>query len=339
MLTLRNPGIPVPRIGTTHTLIAAIQVFRPGDDAPENGETVGNLDLRTGPLRLDADLAVDNCTGNVSSAGGRITTRADAPEGISLEDPVRAEHRGQQPPGDRRWMAEARGAHAGQGRDRARGADADDPDRRALRLRSARRIPRALGRHHVREPVRVLGAASGRDARGGPARSPLHEDRHDDAADLALRVLDRPASAAVRPPLHVVAGWRVNRPTPGRETFRALWRSGSAPPVWREVLADCETPVSAFRKSRGDGDAFLLESVEGGEVWGRYSILATDVRASLVFRGGKGRRHAGGRRSAHARREGSTGRIARGAGADACAFDRGRRRRRRRRFAEARWDD
>ena len=50
-----------------------------------SGETVGNLDLRTGPLRLDLDIAIDNATGEVTSAGGRAATRADAPEGVSLE--------------------------------------------------------------------------------------------------------------------------------------------------------------------------------------------------------------------------------------------------------------
>lgn len=44
-------------------------------------------------------------------------------------------------------------------------------------------------------------------------------------------------------------------------------------PVWREVLADCETPVSAYRKLAGTPYTFLLESVEGGERLARYSFI------------------------------------------------------------------
>ncbi len=60
-------------------------------------------------------------------------------------------------------------------------------------------------------------------------------------------------------------------------------------PVWREVLADLETPVSAFMKLVGadaDGAAgFLLESVEHAERWGRFSFLGRDPSCTLVVRG------------------------------------------------------
>jgi anthranilate synthase component 1 len=60
-------------------------------------------------------------------------------------------------------------------------------------------------------------------------------------------------------------------------------------PVWREVLADLETPVSAFVKLVGahpDGPAgFLLESVEHAERWGRFSFLGRDPACTLVVRG------------------------------------------------------
>jgi anthranilate synthase component I len=68
---------------------------------------------------------------------------------------------------------------------------------------------------------------------------------------------------------------------PSREEFRSLARSGKLVPVYREVFADHDTPVSAFRKIDDGGYAFLLESVEGGEKWGRYSLLG--ARPSLVF--------------------------------------------------------
>ena len=57
--------------------------------------------------------------------------------------------------------------------------------------------------------------------------------------------------------------------------------------VWRRVVADCDTPVGAARRliEPGRGD-FLLESVEGGEVRGRYSLLGLDP--DLVFRASEG---------------------------------------------------
>ena len=58
-------------------------------------------------------------------------------------------------------------------------------------------------------------------------------------------------------------------------------------PVFEEVAADLETPVSAFLKiARGDY-AFLLESVRGGEKWGRYTFLGSDP--FMVMRARKNR--------------------------------------------------
>ncbi len=70
--------------------------------------------------------------------------------------------------------------------------------------------------------------------------------------------------------------------TPDLETFRELAQRGNLIPVARQILADMETPVSAFRKIDSGNYAFLLESVEGGEKWGRYSFLGSNP--SLVFR-------------------------------------------------------
>jgi anthranilate synthase component 1 len=68
------------------------------------------------------------------------------------------------------------------------------------------------------------------------------------------------------------------RVVPGREEFRALAKRGNLIPVHREILADLETPVSAFRKIADARNAFLLESVEQGEVLrqGRYTFLGHD---------------------------------------------------------------
>ena len=70
--------------------------------------------------------------------------------------------------------------------------------------------------------------------------------------------------------------------TPTLEEYVRLSREKNLVPVTREILADLDTPVSAFTKlDRGDA-AFLLESLEGGENWGRYSILG--FRPTVEFR-------------------------------------------------------
>jgi anthranilate synthase component 1 len=66
------------------------------------------------------------------------------------------------------------------------------------------------------------------------------------------------------------------------EQFEALARQGNQIPVVREVMADLETPLSLFRKIDDGRTAFLLESVQGGEKWARYSFLGVGARA--IFR-------------------------------------------------------
>lgn len=73
--------------------------------------------------------------------------------------------------------------------------------------------------------------------------------------------------------------------TPNRETFKALAHQGNVIPVCREILADMETPVSAFKRLAHRPNAFLLESVEGGERMGRYSFLGSDPRVVLRSHG------------------------------------------------------
>src|SRR4030095_10953129 len=61
------------------------------------------------------------------------------------------------------------------------------------------------------------------------------------------------------------------------DEFRELARRGTFVPVYKEIVADLLTPVSAFLKIAEHSDhAFLLESVEGGEQVGRYSFLGKD---------------------------------------------------------------
>jgi anthranilate synthase component 1 len=66
--------------------------------------------------------------------------------------------------------------------------------------------------------------------------------------------------------------------TPSKAEFVELAKRGNLIPVYREILADAETPVSAYQKLPKRGGSFLLESVEGGEHIGRYSFLGTNPR-------------------------------------------------------------
>jgi anthranilate synthase component 1 len=75
--------------------------------------------------------------------------------------------------------------------------------------------------------------------------------------------------------------------TPSLEQFRADARRGNLVPVFREILLDADTPVSAYAKlGRGEG-SFLLESVVGGEKWAAYSFIGAGPRALFRARGGK----------------------------------------------------
>lgn len=60
---------------------------------------------------------------------------------------------------------------------------------------------------------------------------------------------------------------------------------GNIVPVYTEILADMETPVSAFKKIDRGNWSYLLESVEGGEKWGRYSILGSGDASVFRSRG------------------------------------------------------
>ena len=69
---------------------------------------------------------------------------------------------------------------------------------------------------------------------------------------------------------------------PSLDEFKELSKRGNLIPVFREILADEETPVTALMKLKSSAHVFLLESVEGGEKWGRYTFLGADPR--FVFR-------------------------------------------------------
>jgi anthranilate synthase component I len=74
---------------------------------------------------------------------------------------------------------------------------------------------------------------------------------------------------------------------PSLEEFTRLAERYTVVPVWRELLGDLETPVGAFRKLGGEHGSVLLESVEHGERWGRWSFIGTDPFATFRARGGE----------------------------------------------------
>ena len=74
---------------------------------------------------------------------------------------------------------------------------------------------------------------------------------------------------------------------PSLAEFQAYAAEHTIVPVWTELLGDLETPVSAFAKLVGDAPGFLLESVEHGERWSRFSFVGRDPSATLVLRDGQ----------------------------------------------------
>ena len=75
--------------------------------------------------------------------------------------------------------------------------------------------------------------------------------------------------------------------SPTLEEFLSLAAQGNLIPVVRRLLADVETPLSAYRKIRGPGESFLFESVEGGEHIGRYSFVGCNPRGVVRQVGNK----------------------------------------------------
>ena len=77
------------------------------------------------------------------------------------------------------------------------------------------------------------------------------------------------------------------RISPPRDEFRALAATYGVVPVWTEVLADRHTPVGVFLALVGDQPGFLLESVEHGERWARFSFVGCRPRAEIASVDGK----------------------------------------------------
>jgi len=98
--------------------------------------------------------------------------------------------------------------------------------------------------------------------------------------------------------------------SPRLDEFQKLAAHGNLIPVTRRLLADIETPLSAYRKIRGAGESFLFESVEGGEHIGRYSFVGCNPRALIRQTGNRVELVENGKVVEHfsiARESGSTG--------------------------------
>ena len=72
---------------------------------------------------------------------------------------------------------------------------------------------------------------------------------------------------------------------PSLEEFKQKAKSGNLIPVYKEILADLDTPVSAYMKISGGEYSFLLESIEGGEKWARYCFLGCDPSVVVSTKG------------------------------------------------------
>lgn len=72
---------------------------------------------------------------------------------------------------------------------------------------------------------------------------------------------------------------------PSLEEFKRCAEQGNLIPVYKEIVADLDTPVSAYMKIRGGDYSFLLESVEGGEKWARYCFLGCDPTLIVSTKG------------------------------------------------------
>ena len=73
--------------------------------------------------------------------------------------------------------------------------------------------------------------------------------------------------------------------TPTRSEFIQLAQRGNVIPVFAEFVADCETPVSAFKKLESGGYSFLFESTEKNDVSGRFSFVGTEPRVIVRSHG------------------------------------------------------
>src|SRR5882724_3987570 len=129
-------------------------------------------------------------------------------------------------------------------------------------------------------------------ARDGGVGTSMHPPARRLCNSSQNRFLKRAAGATCGPFLFCATEPEVREANqmlqPTEKEFERLAADGfNLIPVFEEVAADLETPVSAFLKIARDDYAFLLESVRGGEKWGRYTFLGSEP--SVVMRARKNR--------------------------------------------------
>ncbi len=79
---------------------------------------------------------------------------------------------------------------------------------------------------------------------------------------------------------------RFGRVSLNKNQFKKLCEArNNRIPVYRSVLADLDTPLSVYLKLADGPDSYLFESVEGGETWGRYSIIGLPCKRRFTVRG------------------------------------------------------
>src|SRR5439155_21518939 len=74
---------------------------------------------------------------------------------------------------------------------------------------------------------------------------------------------------------------------PTLDEVREFAREHTLVPLRHTFIDDCETPVSAYLKLRGEGPSFLLESAEQGQRFGRWSFLGVQPRSVMRVDGGR----------------------------------------------------
>src|SRR6185369_10174570 len=162
--------------------------------------------------------------------------------------------------------------HAGRAHERGGGPD-------HAREGQCRRESGARGT--VRHPFDPHGAL--RERRQGGGSDHRGRSQGQDQGEARRPRLRRGRAGSVR---ISTAGLGIPSLSPSREDFRALAGQGNLVPVFVELPADLDTPLSAYLRLRPGPYSFLLESVEGGEVWARYSFLGTDPLMILSAKDG-----------------------------------------------------
>ena len=156
-----------------------------------------------------------------------------------------------------------------------------------------------VGSHHLLEPEPPGSVAQGRHL-----RRPSVHPRGATTTATATRCCSsssRREAAPATSRASTAASIRVVRSgviEPSRDEFHELAAAHTVVPVWRELVADLITPVAAFGRLVADEPGFLLESVEHGERWSRFSFVGRRPLATVRQPG----RAAHGRRRARLRR-------------------------------------